>query len=325
MINIIDFDHGCGGLTAGMERYGEFIVIYNPYLNEKNEKCYNNTHLNPFWSQLRVSDDDYKDLDVKIACFTPFLGKSLNRRGMKNLDLSELEEEMRWIEVFHPDIVLFTLPTTVLPYLYTPPTKMCDGRYKTADNWPYFDKILESLYLNHYKNFVQLTLNYQDFNIPHDKNVSFYIGWSSDKEFKLFTPQIKNKLKVIDILKKVPISDFWHNPITKYEDICSKIKQGSNAKKTHDLPINSGYVRLFADKVSPNLHDSFYKVSSQHPSIHPIKDRPLTIREGALINGLDNTFVWDESLTNQEVASMIDNSIPPRIGYYLAHAIFNLL
>lgn len=325
MINIIDFDHGCGGLTAGMERYGEFLTIDNIYLNEYNEHCYNEVHINPFWTEAHVSEEDYDDLNIQVACFSPDVGGSLARRGHKNFKLNEIRKEMRWIKIFQPPLVIFSLQPDVLSHLHKKPSQISTEVCKTADGWPFFDKLLSFLHVNGYSKVILVTINYLDYNIPQDKKRSFYIAWDNDKDFELHMPQISRRYKVIDVLKKVPVMDVWHQPNNTYYSNCSKVKQGFGASNTPSINPNTGYVRLFADKIAPHLTSSFYKVSSRSPSIHPIEHRPLTIREGALLNGLDNTFSWDSSIPNKKVAEMIADSVSPVIGYYLAHSIFDIL
>lgn len=319
MINIIDFDHGCGGLTAGMERYGEFLVIDNVYLNKQNELCYNNTHINPFWTEAHVSEEDYDDLNIKVACFSPNTGTN----SKKGIDLSELKTQMRWINTFHPEIVIFSIQPKVIPYLHS--TEKKDLEPYTADGWPFFDKLLEFFHGNGYSSVQQFTINYLDYNIPINKKKSFYIAWNNNQPFQLNYPKFETRKKVMDVLSKLDINDSWHSPTYKYSINCSKIRPGSRASSVRNVNITSGYIRLVADRVAPNLYETFYLPSSKGPSIHPIEDRPLTIREGALINGLDIPFTWDNNLSNRIVAKMIVDSVSPVIGWYLGKSIFNLL
>lgn len=324
MINIIDFDHGCGGLTAGMERYGQFLTIDNLYLNQNNEKCYNNTHLNPFWTEGHISEDDYDDLDIKVACFSPHVGGNIARRGGRNFDMSEIKREMRWIKVWLPEIAIFSMQPDTIHHLNNRPITQQYTTYKTADGWPIFDKLISFLYDYGYESVSQFTINYKEYNIPQDKRVSFYIAWHNQKKLNLYTPLIKNRKTVINLLEKIK-HDIWHQPNFKFKKTCSYIKQGYNASNTNSVSVNSGYNRLFADKICPLLSNRFYLVSDKKPSIHPIYDRPLTIREGATLNGLDSTFTWDSQLSNATVADMIYDSVAPVVGYYLAQSVLELL
>lgn len=321
---MIDFDHGCGGLTAGMERYGEFLVIDNVYLNPENELCYNNTHINPFWTEAYVSPDDYDILDIKVACFSPNMGGQIKRSGRKNIDLSELYNQMRWVNEFSPEVVIFSMQPAVLPHLNIFDKK--DLEPYTVDGWPYFDMLLSYLHQINYRNVAQFTFNYTDFNIPIDKKVAFYIAWKNNRTINLYYPNITHRRTPIDVLSNITQEDDkWHSPNFQYSHNCSFISPGSRASQTNELGINSGYIRLMGNKMAPNLLSNFYLPSSKGASIHPTEDRPLTIREGALLNGLDLPFTWDTKLSNKKVATMIVDSVSPIIGYYFAQSVFELL
>ena len=325
MINVIDFDHGCGGLTAGFERYGEFITIDNVYLNNNNQKCYNETHLNPFWTELHVSEDDYDDLDIRLACFSPQIGGKLARRGSKNFDSFEIKKQLKWIKNYAPEVVVFSLTPDAIPHLHLPPKSNIErDKVVTSDNWPLFDRIVQFLHQNAYKNIIQFTLNYLDYNIPQDKRVSFYIAWDNNNSFNLYKPSFTTKKKVNDVLTSIDSNDIWHKPNFRFYNNCSKINPGSRASKS-STEVNKGYIRLVGDRVSPNLSNYFYRVSDEKPSIHPTEHRPLTIREGARLNGLDDTFTWDSNISKKDIGNMIYNSLSPRVSYYLAKSVFELL
>ena len=325
MINVIDFDHGCGGLTAGFERYGEFITIDNLYLNKNNQKCYNEVHLNPFWTEAHVSENDYDDLDIRVACFSPYFGDKIARRGAKNFDSFELKKQLKWIKNFTPEVVVFSLFPEVISHLHLPPKHDVERENViTSDNWPLFDTIVQFLHQNSYNNVVQFTINYLEYNIPQNKRVSFYIAWDNNNSFNLYKPYFTKKKKISDVLTSYDSNDIWHKPNFNYFDNCSKVRPGSRASRS-SIDTNCGYIRLVNDRVSPNLSNVFYRVSDDRPSIHPTEHRPLTIREGARLNGLDDVFTWDSNLSNSIVANMIYNSVSPMVSYYLAKSVFELL
>ena len=58
----------------------------------------------------------------------------------------------------------------------------------------------------------------------------------------------------------------------------------------------------------------FYLASSNGPSIHPIYDRPFTIREGCRLSGLPDNLSFDLKVSIKEVAKMIATAVPPAMG-----------
>ena len=134
----------------------------------------------------------------------------------------------------------------------------------------------------------------------------------------------KRSKKIMDILNNVQ-NQSWHSPDFRKQHICEQIKQGSSASKTKSLSLTSGYIRLFADKTAPLLSNDFYKCSDKKASIHPIENRPFTIREGARLNGLTDDFTWDSNLSKKTVAQLIYNSVSPILGYHIGKSLEALL
>lgn len=322
LFGIIDFSHGVGGLSVGMERYGNFITLVNPVLNTANEYVYNKTHLNPFWAEAITPTEFIGNLDFNVVLCQPKMGR-IQKRGSVNFTFGEVESNLRFIRNYKPSVVVFSFRPEVLPFLHYQPTNNSNfDDFKLADNWFLFDSIVFRLNRLGYN--VQIyVLNYLDFNIPQDKTVLFYIGWNVEGSFDLKKPIINKPRMVGDMLKDIP-NDSLHQPKWKHRDICGKVKPGHCAAD-YNLHTKVGYVRLRGDSIAPALYNDFYKVNSASPSIHPYEDRPLTLREGCRLFGLDDAFVFPDKFSNPVVCNMIYNSISPRIGYYFADAIMKLL
>lgn len=318
MIKIIDFDNGCGGLTAGMERFGKFRVIDNLLLNNENKSCYNSSHCCHFDEDIHISNSELLEMNNFIASLTPSI--SVTRKH--GVDLSGLTECVKWVDTYKPDVVILSVPSDAIPHFFTDKMKTSPV---TSDGWPLFDMVLDSFHGIGYKNVQQFTVNYSDYNIPIKNSASFYVAWNTDNSFKLHFPKIERKYTVMDFLSKIDdnIDDISHKPNFKKSDICSHIKQGSSAKKTDEVKQTTGYIRLVGDRVAPRLYNNFTSTASSGPSIHPIEDRPLTIREGALLFGLDYAFEFGK-FPNKVLCDMIVNSVSPIIGYYIGQSIFDL-
>lgn len=322
MFNIIDFNHGIGGLSVGLERYGNFITLVNPVLNKNNEFVYNKTHLNPFWAEAITPNDFFGTINIDLALFQP-KNLKIQKRGHANFSFDEIDTNLRWVRNYKPSVVVFAFRPEVLPFLHYQPTNNSNfNDFKLFDNWLLFDSVVFRLNRMGYN--VQIyVLNFLDFNIPQDTTRLFYVAWNIEGSFDLKKPIVNDTRMVEDVLKNIP-DDSLHKPKWKFRDICSNIKPGHCAAD-YDLYTKVGYVRLKGDSIAPALYNDFYKTTSASPSIHPYEDRPLTLREGCRLFGLDDTFVFPDKFSNPVVGDMIYNSISPRIGYYFADAIMSLL
>jgi len=318
-LKIIDFDPGCGGFTKGFEDTNLFEVVYNGSLNENNILCYNKTHFNDF---------NYLDImpkEADLAVFTPILGDKLSGVGKKNFFQKQLDNFTALVSLYDFSNLIFLTKREAIPALHFSNKVM-----KTSDNYPTKDIICCRL-LDLGYNVFNFVLNGSGFGLPQNKFFNIY--WASkviDESifikdgfgfFKRPYRVVKHFLHDID-----DDSDLsWHNPDYKKRYECSFIKPGSNALKTKEIPQKTGYFRLDMNKLSGQLLYDFYNVSSKGPSIHPLYDRPLTIREGARLCGLTDDFTWDSKLSKKQVASMIYNSFPPFISSLIAKKVAKLI
>ena len=194
--------------------------------------------------------------------------------------------------------------------------------YYTVDGYPTQDYIVSILSQCGY--FVdRFIIDEANFGIPQHKEFVIYIA--QQKEFEPLIKQInkhkENKVaKPIDFLKqfdKYTSVHIWnHDEDYQYSDVCSYIKQGSNAKKTKEISQISGYYRMKSDVPCNSLHHDFYRVSSRGPSIHPIKDRPLTILEGAYLSGIYMNL-WEQNVDKKIAGDMIARAMAPTVSWML--------
>jgi DNA (cytosine-5)-methyltransferase 1 len=85
---------------------------------------------------------------------------------------------------------------------------------------------------------------------------------------------------------------------------------------------STSYSRLDADEPSVTLTVNFVHPSSNR-CIHPIQDRALTPREGARLQGFDDSFIFHGSRT--QIVKQIGNAVPPLLGRVIAEAILEYL
>ena len=315
-LKIVDFDCGCGGFSKGFEDSNFFEVKYNGFLNEKNLFCYNNTHSGDF----ALKDTPPSDFD--LAIFMPiYISFSSNKKSVKNF----LPQSFSFIKKTFPANIFFITNQNIFPSLKKSPQVM-----KLSNNYPTNDIISCFLLdLGYYVyNFV---IDGANFGLPQHHYYNIYWASRTIPENilikNLYGTNEKPTKTVADFLSDIYDESYlsWHIPNYNSENICSEIKQGFGAKNTKTVSKNRGYVRLAWDKTAPSLSHDFYKTSSKSPSIHPLFNRPLTIREGARLFGLSDDFIWDNKLKNMDVALMIYNSFSPFISKFFAEKLVYLL
>lgn len=327
MYKILDFDHGLGGLSNGMEIFGDFEVIGAPWLNEKTNLCYNLNHKNLF--EIGVYD---LHCDYDIALFNPYFGDNFLRRGSNNFDFSEINQVIDFLKSSQPDYAIISTKPEVVQYLGN-----VELPTYTADNWPVYDYICFGL-KDYYRTF-QFVIDGAEYGIPQHKKMNFYLcvhkkAHSADFSIPAKTHSIKKGFVTIqNAIGDIEGNDYgvyssnfidfcrqdkprltWHECKFEKQKQCSYIQEGGSAKTTKELTQKTGYIRPKYHKICPNLDFEFYKLSSKRASLHPIVNRPFTIREGARLFGLPDTYVWNNNLKKHEIALMIYNSISPIFG-----------
>jgi DNA (cytosine-5)-methyltransferase 1 len=101
---------------------------------------------------------------------------------------------------------------------------------------------------------------------------------------------------------------------------------GTNRSALPDGMTTSGfstsYSRLDAVEPSVTLTVNFVHPAS-NKCIHPSQDRALTPREGARIQGFDDSFIFHGSRT--QIVKQIGNAVPPLLGQVIAETILKYL
>lgn len=318
---ILDCDYGCGGFTAGLEKQGSFIVTDNASLTEENLLCYNSSHKNDFYI-----DKDFDD-DIDLIHYTPDLGYNFSSRGNGKFD----ENEFNIMGVFlsiHQDVenILITLRRDT--YLLMHNSKhVC---YINGDI-PVRDEIACFLDFLGY-NVSCYVYDEANFGLPqHVFRVVYFASKNNvslpplNEKYGRFRKPYRTSLDFLHDLKDDSRLS-WHDCDYSKMEVCSHILPGSNASKTDAVSQKKGYNRLGVGFLDKHLHHDFYTVSSSYPSIHPLYDRPLTIREGARLFGLSDNFTWDKNVINKNrVAHLIYDSFYPDLSELVGQSLVSVL
>lgn len=106
--------------------------------------------------------------------------------------------------------------------------------------------------------------------------------------------------------------EFWHQSYKKRAN--RRVKDGMPTEKRGGAP--SGIKRLIYDQPSKAITGGTIS-----EFVHPIKNRPLTIRECARIQTFPDYFEFKGPITKQ--IQQIGNAVPPRLGKVIARSIHN--
>ena len=119
-----------------------------------------------------------------------------------------------------------------------------------------------------------------------------------------------------------------HNQ-TKHSDIAvnrmSRVSNGENFTALGEKinSIHSGsYGRLCWDEQAPTITTRFDTPAGGR-FIHPVEDRTLSPREAARIQSFPDDFIFYGNKTS--ICKQIGNAVPPKIAYFLARLVENIL
>lgn len=129
---------------------------------------------------------------------------------------------------------------------------------------------------------------------------------------------VKDAFSKLDKNINNPDIDIDNKPMNHKQSTIEKFKKISNESKGNGFSSRGSSNRLNLNKPAPTLvpgHSSF--------QIHPIENRSITVREGAVISGfpIDYKFVGSHS----DRCMQIGNAIPVQLGEALAKSVKNLL
>jgi DNA (cytosine-5)-methyltransferase 1 len=78
--------------------------------------------------------------------------------------------------------------------------------------------------------------------------------------------------------------------------------------------------RLWWDRPAVTIRTEFFKPEKGR-YLHPVADRPITVREAARLQTFPDTFVFPEGQSMIDVAKQLGNAVPPKLAAAVARAI----
>ena len=351
MMKILDYNPNFGTFSNGFEAFDENEVTDVVKLSKNGEYGYNRIHKQWFLHDFNPISTYEPKKKVDLAIMRPEFGENVGKRGKSNFFFYDFEACMTFLSENHPKFAIFQTELDVVPLVNNAEDYIRDGFGNVSK-----DRIIYKLQELGYKAHL-VVLDEAEYGIPLHRSFAFYIATPYDFDFKFPAPlftrtgmgnfrkfrTVRDAIGDLDemgdwvsyrtdpqnlyqhYLRNEEQKVTWHHPQNIKSSIKEKvsvIKQGSNNETLLAKNRSKGYNRAKWDQICRSMDDRFYLFSSsQGDSIHPLEDRPFTIREGCRIHGLPDQLSFELSTSKKHLAKMIHNSASPIIGKLFAIAL----
>lgn len=350
-MKILEYKPDFGTLSAGFESFFENEVVEVVKLDKNANYGYNRIHKQWFLSSFHPISTYEPENNIDLAIFKPEFGEKVGRKGKSNFYFYDFQACLSFLEENLPKFAIFQTETDVIPLVNNAPDYVRDGFSQLSK-----DRVIYLLQKMGYKAYL-VVIDEADYGIPLHRSFAFYIA--TPKDFNLHMPKplftatgrgpyskFRTIADAIGDLKNMgdwveyacrPQNSYqrrlrnedagkvtWHHPSNIKESTKKKIsviKQGSNNDTIIPSGRTKGYNRAIWTDVCRSMDEQFYLTSSKQDSIHPIENRPFSIREGCRIHGLPDQLSFDLKTSRKALGQMIHNSAAPAIGEILALAL----
>lgn len=348
-MKILEYRPNFGTLSAGFENFSENEVAEVVKLTNDAYYGYNRIHKQWFPTSLASISTFKPKNSIDLAIFNPIFGEKIAKKGKDNFFFYDFQDCLNFLEQNLPKFAIFQTEVDVIPFVNTAIDYVRDGFGQLSK-----DRIIYSLQQMGYKAHL-VVLDEADYGIPIHRSFAFYVATPEDFDFRvpkpLYTATGKGSYSkyrtIADAIgdlgatgdwveyKTDPQNTYqkllrdenvprvtWHHPSNIKSSTKKKIasvKQGSNNETSVAKSRSKGYNRAKWKDICRCMDTKFYLVSSKGgDSIHPLENRPFSIREGCRIHGLPDKLSFDLKTSRSSIASMIHNSVAPAIGEILA-------
>lgn len=331
----IDLFSGCGGLTLGLKQAG-YNVRAAVELDDLAAETYALNH--PETHLLR--SDIRKVVPAKIMCdlaIAPYdlalLAACAPCQGFSRLSTRNrpaLSTDAR------NDLVLSVLPFAAA---LKPQSIMLENVPAARDSVQ-MAKVRGELRRLGYK-FVEAVLDVADFGVPQRRKRYILLGKLELEPS--FSPKVRSQATVRSAIGKLPLptesDDALHSIGTRMSDkireLVSRIPKDGGSRA--DLPpefqlacharsdgFRDVYGRMSWDSPAPTITGGFVNPSKGR-FLHPEQDRPISLREGAILQGFGTRYKFSLRSGKYAVAKMIGNAVPPKFAMRQATALLDRL
>lgn len=325
---VVDLFCGVGGLTCGLEAAGLDVVAgYDLDSSCQYTYTHNNNAIFINKNVEEVTGKEVKKLlrgyDVKIlagcAPCQPFSRHQKDKKNRKkHKDWKLLYQFGRLVQEVKPHIVS----------MENVPELENEQVFKD------FVKVLEDLKYNvTYK-----VVNAADYGVPQRRKRLLLLA-SKRKKISFIAPTHKQPVTVREVIGNLPpvaageqnVNDNLHITATLSDINIQRIQHSVQGGTWRDWPeelvlechkkasgqsYSSVYGRMRWDDVAPTITTQFICYGTGRFG-HPVQDRALTLREGAMIQTFPQNYSFvpqGETVILKNVARHIGNAVPPRLG-----------
>lgn len=320
-LTAMDLFSGCGGLTSGLKSAG-FAVVAAVEVDRKAQATYAANH-----PEVMLYGSDIKSLDPLAVASECGIGvgqldliagcppcQGFSRLRTRNRAVSVEDDRNNLVSEFLR-FVSALLPKTVM--MENVPSLMADDR---------FDSIMKSLEVLGYKCSATV-VDASDYGVPQRRKRMIMLG-SRVHSPVWVKPALKRKTvrEAISSLEAPSRSkDRLHSlPERRSEAVKQLIALiPKNGGSRGDLPpdrqlachrrsngFKDVYGRMAWDDVSPTITSGCHNPSKGR-FLHPSRNRTITLREAAILQGFPKRYKFDVSHGKEAIALMIGNALPP--------------
>ena len=297
--NVVDLFCGAGAFSEGFKLAGLNIIFANDY-DKEIATTYINNHpqTNFLLGTIRIKNKEKlfkkilnRKVDVVIggpSCQgfsiinnTPFNGDARNELYKEFLEV---------VDILNPNIFVME---------NVPPLLKFDNGRITKEIKQFCDS-------KGYKLKYEI-VNASDYEVPQNRKRLFIVG--SKKEF-YFPSRILQKISVEEALINLPKSYDYNIPNHYNNNYSSELIEDYKSIKEGKTKFkyNCCGVKIPFKKQSRTITSSTF--------IHPIFNRPLTIREKARIQTFPDNYKFFGSIKSQNI--QVGNAVPVKMAYYIA-------
>jgi DNA (cytosine-5)-methyltransferase 1 len=339
-IGVVDLFCGIGGLTCGIQQAGIDVVAgfdldnscQYPFEHNNNSKFIHKSIVDVTGKEVKKLLRGY-DVKILVGCAPcqPFSSHRKNKKDRKShKDWSLLYQFARIVEESNPHIIsMENVPALV-------------------DEQVFIDFVVTLEKLGYFVNYS--IINVADYGVAQRRRRLILLA-SKKKKISLIAPTHKNqKVCVRDIIGQLPpvnagescVTDRLHQASTLSDLNIRRIRASQPNGTWSDWPeelildchkkdsgktYSSVYGRMSWDDFAPTITTQFIGYGTGRFG-HPVLDRALTLREGALLQSFPSSYEFvdpEEPICMKSIAKHIGNAVPPRLGQIVGLSILNSL
>jgi DNA (cytosine-5)-methyltransferase 1 len=321
-LRAVDLFAGCGGLTLGLKQAG-FEVVSAVEINAAAAKTYRSNHKDVALKEIDIRNIsavglmrelllETGELDLLAGC-PPCQGFSTlrTRNGAhRNRDVRNdlIHEMLRFARAFRPKAIMME---NVPRLIHHKPFKdLCAGLRQLGYKLSFDIKDAAKYGVpQRRRRLILLASRGFDIDFPPEarrlQTVRGAIGGMPDpgkgRDALHNMPENKRSERVIKLIRDIPKNGGSRGDLPKSRQLeCHKNSDG----------FKDVYGRMAWEKVSPTITSGCFNPSKGR-FLHPEKNRAITMREAALLQGFPRSYNFDLSAGKEAIALMIGNALPP--------------